>query len=257
MTGVLRNICRGSGAVLFTLVVSLSLAGQARAAVPGAVPTLDDANRAFGEGQYQQAAQEFQRIITQKGYSAPLLFDLGNAYLKGGEPVKAILAYERARLLAPRDAAISTNLRTAREAASAPDPTGWVTRAVRTLSMNTWAWLASACFWAAVLALGAAAASQRWRRWGVAVATGLGLIFASALGASCVASRELETAFVLQPAPVLVSPFDSAQSDFALSAGSTVKLLGVRDQYWLVRDAQGRSGWVDRAQVAPLIPRQS
>ncbi|MEO7032931.1 MAG: tetratricopeptide repeat protein [Polyangiaceae bacterium] len=255
MTRVHRSIRRGSGAVLLTLAVSLSLAGHASAAVPA--PTQDDANRAFGEGRYPLAAQEFQQIITQKGYSAPLLFDLGNAYLKGGEPVKAILAYERARLLAPGDAAISANLTTARQAASVPDPSGRVTQAARSLSMNTWAWLASGCFWAAVLALGVAASYKRCRVWGIAVATGAGLIFASALGALCLASRQLDSALVLQAAPVLVSPFDSAQSDFALTAGSSVKLLGVRDHYWLVRDAQGRSGWVDRAQVEPLIPRQS
>ncbi|MEO8900441.1 MAG: tetratricopeptide repeat protein [Polyangiaceae bacterium] len=257
MTRVHRSIRRGSGAVLLTLAVSLSLAGPASAAATAAAPTLDDANRAFGEGRYPLAAQEIQQIITQQGYSAPLLFDLGNAYLKGGEPVKALLAYERAQLLAPGNAAISANLTTARQAASVPDPSGRVTQAARALSMNTWAWLASACFWAAALALGVAVSYKRARVWGIAVATGAGLIFASALGALCLASGQLDSALVLQAAPVLVSPFDSAQSDFALTAGSSVKLLGVRDHYWLVRDAQGRSGWVDRAQVEPLIPRQS
>jgi hypothetical protein len=102
-----------------------------------------------------------------------------------------------------------------------------------------------------------AALFERRRRLGIRLACCAGIIFASALGALCVASQQLDSALVLETAPVLMSPFESAQSDFALTAGSSVKLLAERDHYWLVRDAQGRSGWVDRAQVEPLIPRQS
>src|SRR5689334_2789551 len=92
------------GAALLVAGCLLSVAPRAHAA------TLDDANRAFAEGRYSVAAAAFDELVHEQGYSAPLLFDLGNAYLRAGRPADAIVAYERAKVLSPRDREITENL---------------------------------------------------------------------------------------------------------------------------------------------------
>jgi hypothetical protein len=54
------------------------------------------------------------------GYSAPALYNLANAYARGGKPGLAVLNYERARLLEPNDPDIDANLRQVREASGLP-----------------------------------------------------------------------------------------------------------------------------------------
>jgi len=61
----------------------------------------------------------------------------------------------------------------------------------------------------------------------------------------------------MQAAPVLVSPFEGAQSEFALAPGASIELGRARDGYVFIHDATGRSGWVERAEVEPLIPRST
>jgi tetratricopeptide (TPR) repeat protein len=235
-----------------TLVLLMATRGQAAPPTP-----MGDANHAFGEGHYTEAATAFERIIAVSGYSAPLLFDLGNAYLRDGKPVRAILAYERAQVLAPRDQAIATNLAVARTAASAADERTVISRAVQMLPTNTWTWLAAGAFWITVATLGIAMLSKRRRSWLVALGACAAITTSASAVALTIASRDLDRGLVMESAPVLVSPFDSAQSDFALPAGSNVELGRTRDRYIFVHDAHGRSGWVERAQVEPLVPRSS
>ena len=76
--------------------------------------------------------------------SAPALFNRGNALVREGKPGPAILAYERAQQLAPRDPAIAHNLKAVRDTAGvvAPTPAWWQSSA-RVLTMNEWAWSGS------------------------------------------------------------------------------------------------------------------
>ncbi len=56
----------------------------------------DQANTAFAQKNYGRAASDFRGIIARRGYSAPVLFNLANAYYKDGQIGLAILNYERA-----------------------------------------------------------------------------------------------------------------------------------------------------------------
>ena len=76
--------------------------------------------------------------------SAPALFNRGNALVREGKPGPAILAYERAQQLAPRDPAIAVNLQAVRDTAGLAAPmAAWWQSAARALTMNEWAWSGS------------------------------------------------------------------------------------------------------------------
>lgn len=58
------------------------------------------ANKAFQAGNYSEAIDLYEQVGQQK-HSAYFYFNLGNAYYKNGELGKAMLNYERAKLLQP------------------------------------------------------------------------------------------------------------------------------------------------------------
>ena len=71
-------------------------------------------NEYYRAGKYDQAIEKYLHIVRQ-GYRDPSLFyNMGNAYFKRGELGRAILFYEKARLLLPRDDDIQKNLSFAR-----------------------------------------------------------------------------------------------------------------------------------------------
>lgn len=246
-----RRLSASVGALLLgVLVLWLALAPRrARAS-----SELDAADRSYAEGHYTQAAAQYEALISQRGYSAPVLVDLGNAYVRADRPVDAILAYERARLLSPRDPAIVANLAVARKAAGVPDDDTMTERFERLLSADQWTWLAAGAFWLTVSA-GAAAVLFRRRR-GALVATACAAALAASIAATGVTvwTRVLHEGLVTTAAPAVVSPFATAQSSFSLGPGAPVELGAIHDGYVLVRARDGRSGWVELRAVAPLVP---
>ncbi len=74
-----------------------------------------DANRAYAEGSYAQAAAAYEELIANGHASGDIYYNLGSSYFKAGELGRAILNYERARLQIPRDADLNYNLNYARQ----------------------------------------------------------------------------------------------------------------------------------------------
>ena len=71
---------------------------------------IKNANKAYTEGNFNDAAELYGKVLS-KGLSAPELnYNLGNAYYRLGDYKRAILNYERAKLLSPDDENISLNL---------------------------------------------------------------------------------------------------------------------------------------------------
>lgn len=235
------------GAVVLTLALALTRTARASS-------TLDAANRAFAEGRYGAAATQLESRLAENGYSAPVLFDVGNTYLRADRPADAILAYERARLLAPRDAGIAANLAAARKVAGVPGESGLAYRFESLLSIDEWTWTVTGALW---LTLAAGTASVLWSRRRRPLITAAGVLAVVALTAGTgltLSSRILSAGLATRAAPVLVSPFASAQSSFSLLAGASVELGAVHDGYVLVHEPDGRSGWVERQAVARVVP---
>ncbi len=243
---------------LFALVavMTVALTGLARAASPGV--SFDEANRLFSQGRYAEAAAELEAIGRLRGWSAPLLYDLANTYAKEGQIGQSILDYERAQVLAPRDADIAANLAYVRATAGLPVPAWpWHDRLVRLLTPATWTWLAvTGCFLAGV----GFVARWRWRRRRLVYAAVLAaLMGGTAVAATVILDRDLDHAVVVERkmAPVLVSPFEGAASEVSLSEGEDVSVIGRHDDFVRVRDGNGRTGWVQSGAVLPVVPRRS
>ena len=72
--------------------------------------TFQDANARFEAGEYKEASQIYEALVAQKKSSAVVYYNLGNTYFRLKQRGKALLNYERARRLAPRDADIRWNI---------------------------------------------------------------------------------------------------------------------------------------------------
>jgi tetratricopeptide (TPR) repeat protein len=79
-------------------------------AQPSADTLWNSANRNYSEGNYKDAAQQYEQILKEYGKSSDLYFNLGNAYFKLDRIGLARLNYERARRLSPANPDIIHNL---------------------------------------------------------------------------------------------------------------------------------------------------
>lgn len=215
----------------------------------------------------------------EPGYSAAALYNLGNAYARAGKPGLAVLNYERAALLAPDDPDIAANLHYVQRAAhvaadlragpnSTPPSTATpskfaapsmltkaLTRAVTGASPVVMSWLGLA----GILLLGAAVAMSRVSSrypWTCRGAAALGIALLGLMAGQCaVLWPALHSAVVVTAgAPVRVSPVPMGDPVFTLPEAEVVALAARHDEFVLVRTAAGRTGWVSRSSVAPVVP---
>lgn len=239
------------GAALCLWVAGASLGGGGSGAA-----SFDEANRAFAGSHFDEAAQKLEAVISARGYSAPVLFNLGNAYLCAGKTGLAILDYQRARLLAPRDPDIAANLNAARNAAGievANVP--WYGAFSHALSPDAWAWLASSALFGLCAALLATAFWPYARLASRFAAVGCAVVLAAAVGAVVLRAPQLDEAVVTTKNGVArISPFASAATAFPLNEGQTVAINSSHAGFALVTTADGRRGWVAASDFAPLIP---
>tara|TARA_R110002051_G_scaffold225386_1_gene288324 strand:- start:88 stop:816 length:729 start_codon:yes stop_codon:yes gene_type:complete len=74
----------------------------------------DEATEAYNKGKYNQAIENYEKIIENGEHSAALYFNLGNAYYKLNKIAPSIYYYEKSLLLDPSDPEVKNNLGFAR-----------------------------------------------------------------------------------------------------------------------------------------------
>jgi tetratricopeptide (TPR) repeat protein len=111
---------------------------------------------AYQRGRFDSAAVGFQQLARMGFDDARVWYNLGNAQYKIGQIGRALVSYQRARRVDPRDADISANIRYVRLfAADKMESVGeffleqWWQALVRPLSVYETRWLAALFFWIA------------------------------------------------------------------------------------------------------------
>ena len=72
--------------------------------------TLEEAQKAYTDGDFAQAAAIYEEVAAEKGVSVPLLTNMGNAYFKTGDYGHAMLCYRRALRIDPSDTQAKDNI---------------------------------------------------------------------------------------------------------------------------------------------------
>lgn len=222
------------------------------------------ANRQYQAGDYAGAAASYEQILAADGPRAAVLYNLGNSYQHLGKYGPAILAYERARLLTPRDPDLSANLALARKAATAfeePARNPRLEAALTYLSRNEWSWLvAGSALVLGSLALlgGVLRLPRKGARQAAAVVAGLATLALLVGGGALYLRRaEANRGIVLTAAAaVRLSPFAQAE---ALGTPGPGRLgqLGVRqgDFYYIEIPGANLRGWMASTDVAAITPQ--
>lgn len=209
-------------------------------------------NAAATTGDHATAAVAFEHAIELHGWSAGSLFDLGNAYASSGRPGPAILAYERAQLLAPRDHAISANLEHVREAAgvSVPAPSR-VHAVLATLSPDEWTWLAIAAAVLGCLGVVGFAWSIRGRTARTLAIAGM-ITSAFAMTAAVGVAPAANDAVLVHADTARIAPTTAAEAAFTAPEGEDVRIEQRRGDFVYVRDGD-RTGWLPNSAVERVI----
>ena len=80
--------------------------------LPEHLRTFQDAQSAFEAGEYRQSAALYEQLLEQGVQSGAVYYNLGNAWTKADEPVRAIVAYYHAKRYIPNDPHLNANLQT-------------------------------------------------------------------------------------------------------------------------------------------------
>src|SRR5258706_2151249 len=142
------------------LIVCLLLCSVQSAFSQEARLEFNQANQLYRDAQYEKASQLYEQV-SKNGYESPALYyNLGNCYFKLHNLRAAVLSYERARRLAPRDEDISYNLRLANlRVVDKIDPLpqlfllDWWNDFLGFYSSDGWALIVIICAWAAAAAV--------------------------------------------------------------------------------------------------------
>ncbi len=97
------------------LICCMSSCGLKAEKVDFAAEIFFEANRDYGNGQFQKAVDGYLELIEMGFDTGHLFYNLGNAYFRLGETGKAILCYEKAHLLIPRNDDLAFNLAYAKD----------------------------------------------------------------------------------------------------------------------------------------------
>jgi len=240
----------------FLLLLAVFTPGQAKPLLD--LETMNRANQLYENGHYSEAARTYQQLVDQ-GYSHNSLFyNLGNANYRQGNLGKAILNYERAARLNPRDTDIQANLSYAQQQTvdqidvETSSPLEQLTRfASSLLTINEMSVLVLVLFWlltALFIAYRHSHIPQQRKglRYALVLMLSIFVLSAFTLGNRVYTESTHPSAVVTaESVNVLSDPSEGGVAQFTLHSGAQVTLLDTRGQ-WAQLSLPGEhfQGWV-------------
>jgi len=245
----LQYICFG---IIFSIVLCInpSYAQQDKNSDAGYI--FYKANTLYEKGSYDEAISEYSRLLEQGMESGNLHYNLGNCYFKKGELGKALLSYERAKRLIPRDSDLKANYTFAKSQIKANTPetsASWREKAsgiFSFLSVNEMTLLVSALFVITIVFLIARLFVAFSKNTFFLLITSLVILFVFTAFSLVdrIAVRDTEAIVVADSAEARFEPFESSTKHFTLQEGMKVYLIQLKTEWVKVKRSDGKTGWV-------------
>ncbi|MFQ5484275.1 MAG: tetratricopeptide repeat protein [Desulfobacterales bacterium] len=215
--------------------------------------TFYNGNTFYEEGRYDEAIQKYSILLEQGYESGNLYFNIGNCYFKKGKLGKAIVNYERARRLIPRDNDLKENVKFAHSKIKyrAADSSSWKKRIWKKFDLftiNEITLILAGIYTAAILYLIVNLFFQKARRYRViilAVSMVVFVLFSISLyyKASVIGS---EAVIISEKAGVRFEPIHSATIYFTLYEGMKLYVIETKTNWAKIRRQDGKTGWIEQ-----------
>jgi hypothetical protein len=228
------------------LLILCWLSPLAAADTPGAAET------AYARGDHAGAVELWSQEIRAEGVTAARLAALGNAEWRLGRKGRAMVCWERALLIDPRDPVAAAGIRHSLDAGGVdrPKPTA-VEEYAAFLTADLWLLLAVAAFWTAVLSVAvprirgrALGEANQWTL--VGALTVLALCVPGFLGGWLLDAR----AVVRKPEVSLrLTPTQFGEPLRGVAEGDVVRTERPLNGHMRVHTADGKTGWVRAGEI--------
>lgn len=247
--------------IICTVILFASIVG-AKGAEQSSIDRWMAGNKAYIEGDYAKAIEEYVAIIDGGEYSVELYYNLANAYFKSEKLGKAILYYNKALRLDPSSDDIRHNLalaeaQTKDNIAAVPEffLNGWL-RTVRSwMSCSAWTILSLAIFALALIfvLLFLLASAIKVRKAGFYGTLCAVLLFAATTSFAVSSRNDMlrhDEAVVMGSAISIKSSPDSSATDlFVLHEGTKVRVVSELDEWCEIVIADGKKGWMLKSSI--------
>jgi len=235
--------------ILLLLLLIVSTIAPAQNAV-------NDAAEAYSKGNFKKAITLYESLL-KEGESAPLHYNLGNAYYKDGQNARAILNYEKSLLLNPGNGDARFNLELARtKVVDKIEPVGefflvsWKNSLQSQMSVREWAVMGIILFILFILFTVLFIFSRI--SWLKKVSFFVGIfLFLSTLAANAFAyslHKQLtnrNTAIIMAPSVTVKSSPDNSGTDlFILHDGTKVEIRSKLSDWSEIQMENGSVGWL-------------
>ena len=227
--------------------------------------TKNNADTEYQKGNYQQAIRDYEEIL-KNGESAEIYFNLGNAYYRTDNITKAVLNYERARLLSPGDDDINFNLQFARSKTidkitpqSEMFFVTWYKSLVNFTSVDNWAKTGILCIVMALLLvlLYLFGSQLMLRKIGFFGGLAFFVIFLLSNLFAFQQKQALDNrtgAIIMAPSVnIKKTPAKNSADQFVLHEGTRVDIIDKGMTDWrCIRVGDGREGWIETKAIEEI-----
>lgn len=217
----------------------------------------DSANKLYTNSEFDEAIIAYEEILKSGVEHKSIYFNLGNTYYKKGNLPKAILNFERAKLLDPDDDDVIYNLELANslkidkiETVGQFFLSNWTKGLINMGSSNFWATISAISFSLLLLLLALFLFSRiitlKRASFFIGILTAIIFIFSTSF--SSIQKNKLvnrNTAIVFSPSvTVNSSPDNSGTELFVLHEGTKVKILETLGSWKKIELSDGSQGWM-------------
>ena len=245
---------------VWLLLAMICLGGTSARAV-----TKNNADTEYQKGNYQQAIRDYEEVL-KNGESAEIYFNLGNAYYRTDNITKAVLNYERARLLSPGDDDINFNLQFARSKTIdkiTPESemffVTWYKSLVNFTSVDNWAKTGILCIVMALLLvlLYLFGPQLMLRKIGFFGGLAFFVIFLLSNLFAFQQKQALDNrtgAIIISPSVnIKKTPAKNSADQFVLHEGTRVDIIDKGMTDWrCIRVGDGREGWIETKAIEEI-----
>lgn len=245
--------------ILILLFISVNLFAQSSDEL------MNNGNKFYQEGQFEQAVQTYQKIIVQGFESGAVYYNLGNAYFKSGKLGYAIYSYEKGLKLKPNDEDLSYNLRIA-QARTFDKITelpklfviAWWEGLVTSFSVSAWSLIVILIFWILLISFAVYYFSRNSRFQRISFLSSsisLAALIVVVVLLFARVNREAATNYGIllqQTYSVKVSPDVKGSDAFVIHEGIKFSIEDHVNDWVKIRLVDGKIGWIQNSVMGQI-----